>query len=196
MTRYAMMFSSEQVLETHGIANATGVFCCPKQLHTCSAQGAPFIDHAAWATPVLASWVSSLDERRTLRVQGANMKKKHGPGYLYLIHAVGTDLYKIGLATNVARRFLAISYAVPFDIDLLHIIPTDRQLDGEQFLHQVFAEKRVRGEWFRLTQRDVAAIRLCTGPTCDQLLMQFVTEYYYHGVLPACSIDSLEHMSE
>ncbi len=64
-----MLFPSEQVLETHGIADTTGVFLCPKQLHTCSAQGAPFIDHAMRVTPVLAPWVSSLDERRTLRVQ-------------------------------------------------------------------------------------------------------------------------------
>ena len=67
----AMMFSSEQVLETHGIADTTGVFCCPQKLHTCSAQSAPFIDHAMRVTPVLAPWVSSLDERRALRVQEA-----------------------------------------------------------------------------------------------------------------------------
>ena len=68
----AMMSSSEQVLETHGIATTTGVFCCPKK-HTCSAQSAPSIDHAATANACVATWVSSLDERRTLRVPKQEM---------------------------------------------------------------------------------------------------------------------------
>lgn len=69
MGRYATMDTSEQVLETHESADIAGVFFMPEQSHTCSAQGAPFIDHAMRVTPVSAKWVSSLDERRTLRAQ-------------------------------------------------------------------------------------------------------------------------------
>lgn len=42
----AAMGASEQVLGTHSVANVRGVFFYAQQLHTCSAQGAPFIDHA------------------------------------------------------------------------------------------------------------------------------------------------------
>ena len=63
------MGASEQVLGTHEFADITGVFFMPEKLHTCSAQSAPFIDHATRATPVSAKWVPSLDERRALRVQ-------------------------------------------------------------------------------------------------------------------------------
>ncbi len=70
MTRYAMMFPSEQVLGTHSIANVRGVFfmpinCIPvrRKVRRSSIM--------LGGTPALANWVPSLDERRTLRVQGA-----------------------------------------------------------------------------------------------------------------------------
>jgi 5-methylcytosine-specific restriction endonuclease McrA len=69
-----MMVTSEQVLETHEFANITGVFfmpannCIPvRRKVRCSSF------HAMRATPVLAKWVSSHDEQRTLRVQETDM---------------------------------------------------------------------------------------------------------------------------
>ena len=72
MATYAMMFSSEQELETLKFASTTGVFFMPAD--NCipvrrKVRRSSF--HAMRATPVLANRVSSHDERRTLRVQGA-----------------------------------------------------------------------------------------------------------------------------
>ncbi len=69
-----MMFSSEQVLGTHEVADLTGVFfmpadnCIPvrRKVRRSSIMLRGF-------TPVSASWVPSLDERRTLRVQKQEM---------------------------------------------------------------------------------------------------------------------------
>jgi len=96
--RCGMMVSSEQVLETHLVANVSGVFCC-LQLHTCSAQGALFIDHAATVNARVAIWVSSLDEQRTLRVQKqetCSMARINGTegGYVYI--ARSGNMWKIG----------------------------------------------------------------------------------------------------
>ena len=65
-----MMGFSEQVLETHKVASVKGVFFMPA--YNCipvrrKVRRSSF--HATRVTPALANWVSSHDERRTLRAQ-------------------------------------------------------------------------------------------------------------------------------
>jgi len=63
-----MMSSSEQVRGTMSLLTQRAFFIAQK-LHTCSAQGAPFIVHAAKADARVATQVPRHDERRTLRVR-------------------------------------------------------------------------------------------------------------------------------
>ena len=178
----AMMFSSEQVLETHEFADITGVFFMPEKLHTCSAQGAPFIDHATRATPVSALWVSSLDERRTLRVQEANsMQRITGTegGYIYI--ARGSNTWKIGctrekagyvhslpskgnLAGVHARlRSLRKNTGIPFE--LIHVIYIPKNLmQFEHELHTVLDAYRCsKSELFALPDDALDVIKSITA---------------------------------
>jgi hypothetical protein len=154
-----MMFSSEQVLETHVIADTTGVFCCPRQLHTCSAQGAPFIDHAMRVTPVLATWVSSLDERRTLRVQ----KQEADPMYREFVYVLKAGpYYKIGRTLHLEQRTAQIALQMPFPVELFKVINTDNAAGLEALLHLLCYSDRVNGEWFRLSSEN--ALKLWIFP--------------------------------
>lgn len=77
-------------------------------------------------------------------------------GYVYTIHEVGTDRYKIGHAVDVNRRIrqlqtgngtLLVIYATLYFID---------RIDAEARIQQVFSAYRVRQggtEWFRLDRQ-------------------------------------------
>lgn len=68
LARYARMGDSEQVLGTHSIANVRGVFFMPNNCKPVRRK-VRRSSIMLCGTSVLANWVPSLDERRTLRVQ-------------------------------------------------------------------------------------------------------------------------------
>lgn len=76
-------------------------------------------------------------------------------GYVYLIRSASGH-YKIGHSQNPNGRVAALS--TPFDLELIHVMPSNDPRWGESMLHRHFASKRVRGEWFMLDQQDVASI--------------------------------------
>jgi len=44
------------------------------------------------------------------------------------------------------------------EFELVAYIPTRKPRRLEQHLHELFADKRERGEWFKLTQKDIEHI--------------------------------------
>jgi len=85
-------------------------------------------------------------------------KTERIPGHVYLLLA-DNGLYKIGWAANVDNRILQLEPKLPYDLELIHSIKTDRPRTLERELHGKFADKRVRGEWFKLDTEDVAYIK-------------------------------------
>lgn len=78
--------------------------------------------------------------------------------YIYLIQ--GSDGYfKIGKTTQPRKRLRKLSVVLPFDIKVLHLIPTNDMSFVEKHLHEKYQHKRVRGEWFALSIDDVKEIR-------------------------------------
>jgi len=78
-------------------------------------------------------------------------------GYVYLLKA--GPYCKIGVSADVSKRIEQLATLPPFDIDLLHTIPTDDMYALESTLHERFADKRKNGEWFELDQDDVEYIK-------------------------------------
>jgi len=84
-----------------------------------------------------------------------NLKMDHGS--VYVIEAVGLGLYKIGMTNDFANRFSAYATSCPVDcrpvlvagMPLMFVAPV------EAALHSRFIEKRVKGEWFRLSPEDL-----------------------------------------
>ena len=88
-------------------------------------------------------------------------------GYVYVAHAMGTGLYKIGKSISPHSRDL-LGVILPFDMTdlppviMLHMIRTNGMARLESYLHRRFATKRGDGEWFQLTPQDVADLRKTT----------------------------------
>lgn len=72
----------------------------------------------------------------------------------YLMHDSQRGYYKIGKSRNPKVRETTLQAELP-TIDLIHVIDSDIEL----YLHQKFDAKRVRGEWFRLSQDDINYIK-------------------------------------
>jgi endogenous inhibitor of DNA gyrase (YacG/DUF329 family) len=67
--------------------------------------------------------------------------------YIYLIQAEDNELIKIGFSNNVKRRMKILSNSSPAKLKVLRVIKADSQY--ESFLHNMFREYRLHGEWFQ-----------------------------------------------
>lgn len=74
------------------------------------------------------------------------------PGFVYLIRATGTSLYKIGRSNSPVFRLRSLETHSPHKLVLLHEIKSADSVQGERLLHQRFVDHRVHGEWFELPQ--------------------------------------------
>src|SRR5712664_604855 len=67
------------------------------------------------------------------------------------------EFYKIGYTqSDPVKRLSSLQTGSPYRIELLGT--TSGSQEDEQRLHEFFAPKRERGEWFRLTSDDVQSI--------------------------------------
>jgi hypothetical protein len=80
------------------------------------------------------------------------------PGQVYVI-SIPDGHYKIGVSNNAKERIATIQTSLPYTVSVHLVFDTDNCYEVERKLHQCFASKHVRGEWFRLTDTDLAYIR-------------------------------------
>lgn len=79
-------------------------------------------------------------------------------GFVYL--AMGhRGEYKIGRTNLVDRRVSELGTTSPVELKLMHEIKTDDPNGVEAYWHRRFADRRMRGEWFKLTAADVKAFK-------------------------------------
>lgn len=82
-------------------------------------------------------------------------------GFLYVIYiepALGNRFYKIGRSVSFSDRLSTHQCSSPFEVFVAccYFVPNTRA--EEMALHELFEEKRVRGEWFDLDQADLQSI--------------------------------------
>ena len=78
-------------------------------------------------------------------------------GYVYLVKSA-TGYFKIGSSQSVQNRIRQLQSGNPEPLTLIHQFASANAQQQELELHSVFANKRVRNEWFALTDADVACI--------------------------------------
>lgn len=83
------------------------------------------------------------------------------PCYVYLMHDTTNDYYKIGISNNPEYREKTLQSEKP-TIEMICCKEYPIRSIAEAFeaaLHKTFAGKRIRGEWFSLTQTDVIILK-------------------------------------
>src|SRR5947209_20485807 len=76
---------------------------------------------------------------------------------VYIFHIIGMDLYKIGWSRDISRRLEDVSKAMPFEVEQIAAWEqSEVAVVLESRLHNLFPEKRVKREWFRLTDDDIS----------------------------------------
>lgn len=76
------------------------------------------------------------------------MLKRPPIKYVYLFHAVGTNLFKIGVSKNILNRKRTIRTTSPYPIEFICYYPSDNAHQDEIKLHKLFEHRRQHGEWF------------------------------------------------
>jgi hypothetical protein len=80
------------------------------------------------------------------------------PGYVYLIHDPNSHMVKIGRSVNPIARMSQIATRER-SLVLVSYIATADNVWLERFLHEAFAHRRVRGEWFQLDFAEIDLFR-------------------------------------
>lgn len=108
----------------------------------------------------------AVDEGLLLRRKnGASLESpffKKTSDKVYFIRAEN-GLVKIGITSNIAKRFEALNVASPVELVLLFYIETDEARKLEGSFHSIFESQWVKGEWFRLSDDDIAWIKNSYG---------------------------------
>lgn len=79
-------------------------------------------------------------------------------GFVYLVKGHPGE-YKIGRTNLVDRRLSELGATASIEQQLVHEIKTDDPAGIEVYWHKRFADKRMRGEWFRLSPDDVKSFK-------------------------------------
>lgn len=89
-------------------------------------------------------------------------------GYIYLMQA-DNGLYKIGRARNIQSRLQGLNREIPIKVECIHFFATKNYIAAEKFLHNKYADQRIKYEWFSLDDDMVEEIKRLTDGALDDL---------------------------
>ncbi|CQR46591.1 T5orf172 domain protein [Paraliobacillus sp. PM-2] len=79
--------------------------------------------------------------------------------YVYFIKESGMGHIKIGKADDPDQRKKELSTGSSHIHEIVHLIKTKAPYKTENFFHCHFRNKRIKGEWFDLTENDLSWIQ-------------------------------------
>lgn len=68
-----------------------------------------------------------------------------------MIHAEGTNRYKIGRSVNPFARFEQMKVQSPYPLRIIDSFWTPDAVNDEKLFHEQYKNYRIFGEWFELT---------------------------------------------
>lgn len=84
------------------------------------------------------------------------LSKEKIDGVVYLLKS--GELYKIGRTIDFESRFKNYITESPYKVDLIHKVEVPDCVGVEQYLHELMADSRVKGEWFNLDNQKVFTV--------------------------------------
>lgn len=78
-------------------------------------------------------------------------------GHVYFLLA-DNGMVKIGKAKSVDKRLKQVKPKMPYDLEIVHKIKSDKPLKLESVFHSFFEKHRKKGEWFDLNKNDLRKI--------------------------------------
>ena len=85
-------------------------------------------------------------------------------GYIYILKMNSEKpLYKIGVSRNAHKRLKQINPKMPYTLKLSFSVKVNNMYNVEKILHNIFAEKRMEGEWFELNDNELNSIIYLLG---------------------------------
>lgn len=99
--------------------------------------------------------VSHMTIQRILNQQTIEKQEQFSKVYTYLMKDKRNNTYKIGKSNNPVYREKTLQSEAP-QIDLLAYC--EENIISEKILHELFKDKRIRGEWFALDANDANRI--------------------------------------
>ena len=94
------------------------------------------------------------EEKMRQAIQSASLRyvDSKESSYVYILHAVGSDRYKIGYSKNPFNRAEEINGSQsPFPCIVIACVLVENAAFTEEVMHIKYQEFRVHGEWFRLS---------------------------------------------
>ena len=76
-------------------------------------------------------------------------------GYVYLIGTPIFRWYKIGKSKTPEIRIKNLGILLPFKIHVIGVWKADNHHLMESSLHELYAERRINGEWFQFTRKEI-----------------------------------------
>lgn len=92
-------------------------------------------------------------------IKNKGKSKKSGPseGIVYLLKS--GPHYKIGKSVNFEKRLTQIKLQLPHAVEVIHVIRAADHSRAESHWHRRFAARRLNGEWFELSEAEVAEFK-------------------------------------
>jgi hypothetical protein len=105
-------------------------------------------------------------------------KKNIMKGFVYLFKHKGTNFIKIGMTEDesVSKRFSCFNTYAPNGGEIVHIIETNNARELESDLHKKYSEKRMKGEFFLLSNQDIEDIKNIENENI-RLLQEFFWDF-------------------
>ena len=79
-------------------------------------------------------------------------------GEVYVINAIGTNVYKIGCTTNFKKRFTGITAASPLPIEIYKYGKCENPYVIEAIMHRRLKEFHFKNEWFILGEDELKIV--------------------------------------
>lgn len=114
-----------------------------------------------------------------LRSVGYTLKDRLWPdkvrlnSYIYILKADGHNWFKIGVSKDPSDRFKILKTLPPFGVYSCRIFRCENAYRLESVLHNIFADKRINGEWFELDYDYMNVDK------CDISKIEILIEFYH-----------------